>query len=140
MCFGSIVHKLDSERNKTDSIIQSFDVSLMSNLKWVKLLAALSELDLDNINATVKLVWDTDIRSFRLNNDLEFNFDYYDSSMESLISGYPKGFYDYKEVEWLRLKAPSLVIEQLILTINNVGKFCVNQSNECIQILAYKNT
>jgi len=112
----------------------------MSNAKWVKLLGALSKLNLEQAVASVKLVWDKDVRSIRLDNNLEFNFDYYASSMESMISGYPKGFYEYKEIEWLQIKAPSEVIEQIESSLNNVGKFCVNHSSECIQILAYKNT
>jgi hypothetical protein len=140
MCFESPVHKLDSARNKTDSIINSFDASLMSNAKWVKLLSALTKLNLEQAIATVKLVWDDDVRSIRLDDDLEFNFDYYSSSMESMISGYPKGFYDYKEIEWLKIKAPSEDIERIKLSLNNVGKFCVAHSKDDIQILAYKNT
>ena len=137
MCFGSIVHKLDSARNKTDSIVNSFDVSLMSNAKWVKLLNLLSNLNLDGANATVKLVWDIDIRSFRLDKDLEFNFDYYASSMESMINGYPKGFYDYKEIEWLNILAPSETIELINKSLDKIGKFCVKQTTDSIQILAY---
>jgi hypothetical protein len=140
MCFGSFVHKLDSARNKTDSIINSFDVSLMSNAKWVKVLNLLSNLNLDGAISTVKLVWDIEVRTFRLDNDLEFNFDYYASSMESLISGYPKGFYDYKEIEWLNIKAPIETIELINSSLNSIGKFCFNQSTDSIQILAYKNT
>ena len=140
MCFERPVHSLDSARKKTDSIINCFDASLMSNAKWVKLLDALSKLNLEQAVASVKLVWDNDVRSIRLDNNLEFNFDYYANSMESMISGYPKGFYDYKEIEWLQIKAPSEVIDQIESRLNNVGKFCVNHSSECIQILAYKNT
>jgi hypothetical protein len=140
MCFGSIVHKLDSARNKTDSIVNSFDVSLMSNAKWVKLLNSLSNLNLDDAIATVKLVWDIDVRAFRLDSDLEFNFDYYANSMESMISGYPKGFYDYKEIEWLNIKASNETIELINNNLNSIGKFCVHQSTDSIQVLAYKNT
>ena len=140
MCFGRFVHKLDSARNKTDSIIKSFDVSLMSNTKWIKLLNLLSNLDLDGVTATVKLVWDSEIRVFRLDSNLELNFDYYASSMESLISGYPKGFYDYKEIEWLNVKAPSETLELINNNLNNIGKFSVNQTIDYIQIFAYKNT
>jgi len=134
------VHKLDSARNKTDSIVNSFDVSLMSNAKWVKLLNSLSNLNLDGAIATVKLVWDIDIRAFRLDSDLEFNFDYYANSMESMISGYPKGFYDYKEIEWLNIKASNETIELINNILNSIGKFCVHQSTDSIQVLAYKNT
>ncbi|GAA6171737.1 hypothetical protein NBRC116592_14070 [Colwellia sp. KU-HH00111] len=134
------MHKLDSARNKTDSIIKSFDVSLMSNTKWIKLLSLLSNLDLDGVTATVKLVWDSEIRVFRLDSNLEFNFDYYESSMESLISGYPKGFYDYKEIEWLNVKAPSETLELINNNLNNIGKFSVNQTIDYIQIFAHKNT
>ena len=139
-CFGSLVHKLDSARNKTDSLINSFDVSLMSNTKWVKLLNALTKLNLNNAVTTVKLIWDSEVRSFRLDSDIEFNFDYYPSSVESLISGYPKGFYDYKEIEWLNINTSASNLKLIDDSLSEIGQFCVNKSTRSIQVFAYKNT
>jgi hypothetical protein len=134
------VHKLDSARNKTDSLINSFDVSLMSNTKWVKLLNALSKLNLNNAVTTVKLIWDSEVRSFRLDSDIEFNFDYYPSSVESLVSGYPKGFYDYKEIEWLTINTSASNLKLIDDSLSEIGQFCVNKSTSSIQVFAYKNT
>ena len=134
------MHKLDSARNKTDSLINSFDVSLMSNTKWVKLLNALSNLNLNNAVTTVKLIWDSEVRSFRLDSDIEFNFDYYPSSVESLVSGYPKGFYDYKEIEWLTINTSASNLKLIDDSLSEIGQFCVNKSTRSIQVFAYKNT
>jgi len=134
------VHKLDSARNKTDSLINSFDVALMSNTKWVKLLNALSKLNLSDAVITVKLIWDTDVRSFRLDDEIEFNFDYFPSSVESLISGYPKGFYDYKEIEWLNINTSVANLKLIEDSLDEIGQFCINKSASCIQVFAYKNT
>ena len=134
------MHKLDLARNKTDSLIRNFDVALMSNSKWVKLLDALSKLNLDSAVITVKLIWDTDIRSFKLHNNLEFGFGYYASSVESLISGYPKGFYDYKEIEWVNIKTTTVNLGIIESNLSKVGKFCISKSTDNIQIFAYKNT
>jgi len=136
----SIVHRLDSARMKTDSFIKRFDASLMSNSKWVKLLKVLTLRDFNISSSKIKLVWDEDIRVLNLNDDLEFGFDYCQSSMESMVSGYPKGFYDYKEIEWLEIKAPRAALNELIKNIEQVGKYCVEQSIDSIKIIAYKNT
>ena len=71
----------------------------MSNAKWVKLLDALSSIKGMHCEAFVKLVWDSEPRKFRLDEELGFKFDYYESSMEAMITGYPGGWYDYKEIE-----------------------------------------
>jgi hypothetical protein len=134
------VHILDSARNKADSLISSFDVALMSNTKWIKLLNKLSQLNLVNAVTTVKLIWDSEIRLFRLDNDIEFNFDYYPSSVESLISGYPKGFYDYKEIEWLNIKTSASNLKLIDDSLSEIGQFCVHKSTHSIQVFAYKNT
>ena len=134
------MHKLDSARNKTDTLINSFDVALMSNTKWVKLLNALSKLNLSSAVTTVKLIWDTDVRSFRLDDEIEFNFDYFPSSVESLISGYPKGFYDYKEIEWLNINTSVANLKLIEDRLDEIGQFCIYKSVSCIQVFAYKNT
>ena len=89
---------------------------------------------------TVKLIWDSEVRSFRLDSDIEFNFDYYPSSVESLVSGYPKGFYDYKEIEWLTINTSASNLKLIDDSLSEIGQFCVNKSTSSIQVFAYKNT
>ncbi|NQZ06910.1 MAG: hypothetical protein HRT35_07085 [Algicola sp.] len=91
---------MEFSRNKTNRLIRAFASPLMSNAKWVKLLGVLSSIKGINCKATVKLVWDENPRDLRIDDELEYNFDYYAQSMEAMISGYPSGWYDYKEIEW----------------------------------------
>lgn len=73
-----------------------------------------------------------------LNDELEYGFDYYQSSMESIVFGYPKGFYDYKEIEWLAKKAPRATLNELIKSIEQVGKCFVEQYIDIIEVISYK--
>ncbi len=129
---------LEFARNKTDRLIEKFSGSFMSNAKWVKLLNALSSIEGLDCEAKVKLVWDDVIRDFRLDDDLEFNFDFYESSMESMISGYPNGWYDYKEIEWLKISADNEQILKITNAINGVGKFESISDLSTITLVAYK--
>ncbi|GAA5219071.1 hypothetical protein GCM10025776_34880 [Corallincola platygyrae] len=129
---------LDSKRNKTDAIIRSFNVALMSDAKWVKLLSNLSEIAEDNLKTTVKLVWDKSPRSIRIDSDIQFGFDYYISSMESMISGYPKGFYDYRELEWIEVSASSAVLEHIEAKLKSLGQFETEFREKSIRIYGYK--
>lgn len=109
----------------------------MSNAKWVKLLSALSSINGLSCTAEVKLVWDDEVRDFRLD-EIEFNFDFYEKSMESMISGYPRGWYDYKEIEWLKISSTN---EQVINIKNLFKKLGVFETEDClnsVKVVCYK--
>ncbi|MFD2097708.1 hypothetical protein ACFSJ3_17090 [Corallincola platygyrae] len=110
----------------------------MSDAKWVKLLSNLSEIAEDNLKTTVKLVWDKSPRSIRIDSDIQFGFDYYISSMESMISGYPKGFYDYRELEWIEVSASSAVLEHIEAKLKSLGQFETEFREKSIRIYGYK--
>lgn len=132
------MHHLELARNKTGSLICDFSVSYMSNSKWVKLLNGLTAIDDLECQAFIKLIWDNSVRHFYLNNELQYEFDYFDSSMESLISGSPKGFYDYKEIEWLSISAAPKQINSMTKIINDIGKFELKCDKNEVKIYAYK--
>lgn len=130
--------KLEFARNKTDRLIEKFSGSFMSNAKWVKLLSSLSSIDGLDCKAKVKLVWDEEERDVRLDEDLEFNFDFYDNSMESMISGNPKGWYDYKEIEWLSISGDQEQISNIQEKINQLGRFELATNQNSIIVFCYK--
>lgn len=131
-------HTLDYKRDKTEKIIKEFSGSFMSNSKWVKLLTALSSIKGICCKAHVKLIWDENPRSIRIDDNLEYDFDYYDSSMEAMIDGYPKGFYEYKEIEWLTISDARSQLKIIENVINKFGKFEMTRDNEVLTIFAYK--
>jgi len=93
----------ETQREKTDKIISNFQHSFMSNTKWVKLIGFLVE-NADLIKSTrLKLVWDIGTRDFLFDEYSQFEVDYYHNSVEAMVSGVPRGFYDYKEFEWLEV-------------------------------------
>ena len=128
------MHKLDSARNKTENIIKAFSASFMNDSKWVKLLSMLSEIN-GSIDAKVKLVWDTEKRDTWIDDTIQYELDYYQNSMESMISGYPKGWYKYKEIEWIEFQSDIKVIENII---NSIGKFELEEINGNLRLYGYK--
>ena len=97
--------------NYLDELIQQkFSTSLMSDSKWVKLIAALVANHMEVSACLVKPIWDEENPSRRLlfDENTHYNFDYYTSAMESMVSGKPRGWYAYKEIEWLDF--PRLVV------------------------------
>ncbi len=132
------MHKLDFARNKLDRLIGQYSGSFMSNVKWVKLLDVLSSIEGLNCKASVKLVWDDKPRDFRLDDEIEFKFDYYESAMEAMITGYPNGWYDYKEIEWLKITAKEELLRKITLAMCDVGKFETRLKPNEIILFAYK--
>ncbi|MCW8997992.1 MAG: hypothetical protein OQK04_04690, partial [Kangiellaceae bacterium] len=143
-------HPLEFARQKTDSIIKNnFTGLFMNNTKWVKLIKALSDSDLV-LECKVKLVWDESLRDFRIRFS-GYCHDFYDTSMEGMISGFPRGFYEYKEIQWIEFpiqaeiianpdnfKAGTKVVHQDIYairkTISKLGKFELEESDSCLRL------
>jgi len=130
-------HKLDSARNKNDEIALSFSNSFMNDSKYVKLLCALSESDLVIEDSRVKLIWDDEIREIYMD-EITYEFDFYDHSMESMIGGYPKGWYEYKEIEWLELKSDAHQMERIIHLLNSIGQFETELMDGVLRLYGYK--
>lgn len=131
------MHKLDSARRKMESIVSNFSGRLMSDAKWVKILNCLTSIENFECTASVKLVWDTGIRKLKIDDSLRLGLDYYKKSMESMISGYPKGLYDYREIEWIEFHATVEQLEVLVNTLNKVGEFELEKTTGCVKLFAY---
>ena len=132
------MHKLDSARNKLESIISSFSGRLMSDAKWVKVLDCITKIEDADRTASVKLVWDDEIRELSVDDSLQFEFDYCKTSMESMVRGYPKGWYDYKEIEWVEFHTSKAQLNIIELELNNLGKFELERNARGIKLFAYK--
>jgi hypothetical protein len=119
---------------------------LLSNAKWVKLLTILvAQWPLVQA-CQVKLIWE-DTRNERwlhLHEHTSYQFNYYASAMEAMISGKPQlGWAAYKEIEWLdfpRFFSPKAA-EQDLLAIQRqleaVGQFRLETSPNQLRLYAY---
>lgn len=118
---------------------------LMNNAKWVKLLALLvANADLVD-NCRVKLIWEEGeaTRQLVFDEHTSYNFDYYDSAMESMITGKPRGWYAYNEIEWLDFprfiadKHHRQDIEAIQHKIELLGHFKLELSADYLRLYAY---
>jgi hypothetical protein len=137
------------DRYLDELIQQKFAVALMSNSKWVKLIAALVTNAAIVKECLVKPIWEEQEPARRLQFDehTHYDFDYYASAMEAMVSGKPTGWYAYKEIEWLDFprfattkgKATSAIqdLEAIKLLLSNVGQFQLEITQENLRLYAY---
>ena len=140
------------EDHYLDKLIQQkFSASFMSNSKWVKLIATLvANVDIVK-ECLVKPIWEEQepTRHLRFDENTYYDFDYYASAMESMVSGNPRGWYAYKEIEWLdfprfitgRVKAVPVTqdLEAIELLLSKVGEFRLELTEENLRLYAYLN-
>lgn len=130
-------------------IQQKFSVSLMSNSKWVKLIAAIvANVDIVK-ECLVKPIWEEQepTRHLLFDENTYYDFDYYASAVESMVSGNPRGWYAYKEIEWLdfprfiTMKEKVLPVTQdleaIELLLSEVGQFQLELTEENLRLYAY---
>ncbi|MGI4762215.1 MAG: hypothetical protein ACRYF0_16015 [Janthinobacterium lividum] len=130
-------------------IQQKFSISLMSNSKWVKLIASLIANAATIKECLVKPIWEEQqpTRQLQFDEHTHYDFDYYASAMESMVSGNPRGWYAYKEIEWVDFpryvtakdKATAITqdLEAIELLLNNVGQFHLELTQEKLRLYAY---
>lgn len=127
------------KRDRTDALIhERFNSSFMSDAKWVRLLEALVGVRSFFELCKVKLVWDESTRDMWIPSSSSFGFAYYQSSMEGMISGTPRGFYKYKEVEWIELSTEEENAESIVLKLKAIGNFELERSDKGIKLYAYR--
>ncbi|RTQ46308.1 hypothetical protein EJV47_22550 [Hymenobacter gummosus] len=105
----------------------------MSNAKWVKLIGALVDSWPLVPQCLVKLMWeDASVERYLLIDEQDsYNFNYYASAMESMVSGRPSlgGWCAYKEIEWLEFPrfvgAEMQDLEAVRRVVEAVGQFRV---------------
>ena len=111
------------DRAKTDRIIaKEMVIRSMSDATWVRLLTALSENIDQSISILVKLVWDNEPRTMWIRG-AQLNFDYYASAIEAMIGGFPRGWYDFNEIEWIAFSEPDDHLHTLNQQLDSVGMF-----------------
>lgn len=127
------------KRERVDSLIRErFSSSYMSDAKWVRLLEALVMLRPRIEFCKAKLVWDDVPREMWIPESSSLGFDYYHNSMEAMISGAPRGFYLYKEVEWLEFPARGEDAERVARQIRNAGAFELVPGEAGLRLYAYR--
>lgn len=91
----------------------------------------------------VKPIWDdrNPYRKLRIDENTQYDFDYYENSMESLISEKPTGFYVYKEIEWLDFPLDTSNGKQNIQfiksMIEDIGQYKLEISDDNLRLYAY---
>ena len=130
-------------------IQQNFTTSLMSNSKWVKLLATLVVNHTEIKQCLVKPIWDKlpPTRELLFDENTSYNFDYYATAIESMVSGKPRGWYAYKEIEWLdfprsitNCKTETTATQDLEVIqkiLDEAGQFALERTSENIRLYAY---
>ncbi|NML64992.1 hypothetical protein HHL22_07210 [Hymenobacter sp. RP-2-7] len=123
----------------------------MSNRKWVKLLHALITHADEVQECRVKLLWEAEgqMRHLLFDENTSFGFDYYQEAMEAMVSGPPRGWYGYREIEWLdfpriatrREGRPPMPITQNLkfiqAVVNQVGKFHIELEDNNLRVYCY---
>jgi len=130
-----------------DKLIQTAQLQpLFSNAKWVKLLDTLVANWPSIRTCTVKLIWEEASGERRLlfDEDTSYEFDYYSSAMEAMITGSPRlGWAAYKEIEWLDFPRflKSGAGEQDLgwwqQQLAQIGQFKVAESPDNLRLYAY---
>jgi len=119
---------------------------LLSNAKWVKLLTSLvAQWPLVQA-CQVKLIWEDagNERWLYLDEHTSYQFNYYASAMEAMISGKPQlDWAAYKEIEWLdfpRFFSPKAIEQDLPAIqrhLETVGQFRLEVSPDQLRLYAY---
>ncbi len=129
-------NNLEFKREKTDQIIQTnFTKSCMNDVKWVQVIDSLIENFHLIPEISLKLVWDENLRELFLDESTGKDHDYYAASMEGLVSGAPRGWYDYKEIEWVEFQENGQIVSKVL---DSIGKFEYQLNNDKLKLYGYK--
>ena len=85
-----------------------------------------------------KLVWDEEKRDLWIDEDLIEGIDYYHNSMEAMVSGFPRGFYDYKEIHWLEFPRDCQSVDEIRDPIDAVGQFDLEDFPDHLRLWCYR--
>lgn len=118
---------------------------LLSNAKWVKLLTGLVQQWPAVQECQVKLIWEADYsgRHLFFNEHTSYDFNYYAQAMEAMVSGPPRGWYAYREVEWLSFpqvtsdKGVVQDLDALQQHLAAIGQFRLVRLPDSLRLYAY---
>ena len=121
----------------------------MSDSKWVRLITALVANAAEIKECLVKPIWDNvePTRQLYLDENMHYDFNYYATAMEAMVSGKPRGWYTYKEIEWLDFprvvtsKRVGIIdtqsLDMIKEVIDQVGQFHIELTEENLRLYAY---
>lgn len=138
---------VNREEEALDKLILAAQLQpFLSNAKWVKLLTTLvAQWPLVQA-CQVKLIWEdgSNERWLKLDEHTSYQFNYYASAMEAMITGKPQvGWAAYSEIEWLdfpRFFSPRAVEQDLSAIerqLETVGQFRLEASADHLRLYAY---
>jgi hypothetical protein len=121
-------------------------VGFMNNPKWIKLLHILVAHHQLIKECQVKLIWEEEYagRWLRLNEYTNYQFDYYDQAMEAMITGKPRGWYAYREIEWLEFprhltdQAGEQDLDAIQSALTQVGQLPLVLTDNLLRLEAYR--
>ncbi len=121
-------------------------VGFLSNAKWVKLLHTLVVHHGIIKECLVKLIWEAEPtgRLLRIDGDTDYQFDYYDQAMEAMITGKPRGWYAYREIEWLEFpryltgQSGEQDLDAIQSALASVGQIPLILTNNSLRLEAYR--
>ena len=109
----------------------------MSDAKWVRLLDALTAHPGLVHECRAKLVWDDEVRELRID-EMEFEFDYWPHAMEAMVSGSPRGWYEYRELEWISFPAGKQDVARIRAVLDARGRFDLEEGDDGLRLYAYR--
>lgn len=143
------MHPHHREDKYLDKIIkEKFSSALMNDSKWVKIISILVKNANSIKKCLLKPIWDDKepTRELLIDENRQFGFDFYHNAMESMVSGNPRGWYAYKEIEWIDFPKSYLendkkaiqdldLIEQVLLS---VGTLRSDKTDNNLRLYSYQ--
>jgi hypothetical protein len=130
-----------------DRIIHTqFRTSLMSDQQWIRLMDILLKDASIIKKCYLKLIGEEGYRDWWIEEQPSFRFDYYDASMDGMVSGSSQGWYAYREIEWIAF--PSRIdvaaedqkqnIEKIYRLLLPEEDFCLEINEQELKVYGYK--
>jgi len=114
----------------------------MSDSKWRRLFDTLSARKGLVLECVAILVWDDTPRDLRIDG-AAYEFDYWQSAVEGLLGGAPRGWYSYREFYFLEF--PALTesghgqdVDAIRETLEHAGRFDVETTEHALRVYAYR--
>ncbi|WBV61767.1 hypothetical protein PFY12_06495 [Chryseobacterium camelliae] len=131
----------EQKMNDVEKVVSKFSQQLMSDSKWIRLI----ETVIDNAHQFKKILFKKiqhdKIGELYLDQDSIFEFDYWQSGFEGNNSFHD--WLEYREIEYLIF--PKIVdsdnsqdLEQIKLTIEKTGQFCLESDEHELRLICYK--
>lgn len=134
-------------KEAVDKLIHNkYSSALMNNSKWVKLIQKLVDNHEIIGKCYIKLVYDEKIRELKIQGYEQYNLDFYQQALESMVTEVMSGWTYYKEIEWISFprdyehkgKNKQQNIKNIAEVIYSIGQFNESLTEESFTIYGYK--